>query len=203
MTMTMTMTDDDGDDDGHGDDDDHDDDDDDGDVLQLLERRRAGRQRAVWFGAGALITAAAAIVALAATGRLGDLDADGGTGVDETEVAVATDELSATELDPDTVASVDVKPTVAGVEFELTLRGLANTDGDDYYAAWLVGDDGDAVPLGSFHWRAGGVPIVLWSGVDDPAYSRFMVTRQVRGDDGVRSDQVVLMGNVPDLTSGG
>ena len=172
-------------------------------MLHLLERRRVGRQRAAWFGAGALITAAAAIAALAATGRLGDLDADGGTGVDETEVAFATYELSATELDPDTVASVDVKPTLAGVEFELTLMGLDNTEGDDYYSAWLVGDDGDAMPLGSFHWRAGGVPIVLWSGVDDPAYSRLMVTRQVRGDDGVRSDQVVLTGNVPDLTSGG
>ncbi|MGI9597631.1 MAG: hypothetical protein ACR2QK_15825 [Acidimicrobiales bacterium] len=172
--------------------------------VERLDRRRGRRQRATWFGAGALAAAAAAAIALISTGQLTTLFDDGGStdDTDETEVAiaVATYDLAATELDPDTVASVEVRPTVAGVEFELTLMALDNTEGPDYYSAWLVSDD-DAVPLGSFHWRAGGVPIILWSGVDDPAYNRFMVTRQVQGDGGVRSDQVVLMGMVPVLTA--
>ncbi len=179
------------------------DDDEDG-VIQLLDRRRRRRQRATWFGAGAVVAAAAAAIALFATGQI-DLDGlttgdDGGSL--ESEVALFTYELTATELDPDTIASVDVRPTVAGVEFLLNLMKLDNTEGVDYYSAWLMSDD-DTVPLGSFHWRAGGLPIVLWSGVDDPAYDRFLVTRQVQGDGGVRSDEVVLMGSVPDLTAGG
>lgn len=171
-------------------------DDEDG-VIRLLDRRRGRRQRAGWFGAGAVAAAAAAVLVLVGTGQLPD---DSDDSMESALTVVATYELTATELDPDTVATIDVAPTPSGVEFWLHLQGLDNTDGDDYYAAWLVSDD-DAVPLGSFHWRAGGVDIILWSGVDDPAYDRIVVTRQVQGDGGIRSDEVVLMGEVPVLTA--
>lgn len=181
--------------------------DDDG-VIRLLDRRRARRQRATWFGAGALAVAAVAAIAAISSGQLslnsGDLDSDTDSdiGPQSQEVALFTHELTATELDPDTVATLDVLPTAAGVEFTLHLMSLDNTEGPDYYAAWLLSEN-DAAPLGSFHWRAGGVPIVLWSGVDDPAYNRFVVTRQTLGDSGIRSSEVVLSGSVPILTAEG
>lgn len=179
--------------------------DDDG-VIRLLDRRRARRQRATWFGAGALAVAAVAAIAAISSGQLsldsGDSDTESDPGPQSEEVALFTHELTATELDPDTVATLDVLPTAAGVEFTLHLMGLDNTEGPDYYAAWLLSEN-DAAPLGSFHWRAGGVPIVLWSGVDDPAYNRFVVTRQALGDSGIRSGEVVLSGSVPILTAEG
>lgn len=159
-----------------------------------LNKRRTGRQRAIGFGAG-LALAGAAALALVTTGQL-TLDQD-----DEDEpVVTATYDLAATPLDPDAVASLDVAPTASGVEFRLSLMGLDNPEGDGYYAAWLMGPD-EAIPLGTFHWRKGGVTIVLWSGIDDPAYDQFVVTRQTMGDGGLRSDEVVLTGDVPDLTA--
>jgi hypothetical protein len=185
-------------------------DDDAANVIQLPERRGRGRgrgrggsgggdRRAAWFGAGAVVAAAAAVVALAATGRLGSVAPD--TGVDSELAVAATHELTPTALDPDVEATVDVIPTPAGVELRLQLKALDNAEGDDYYAAWLAGP-GELIPLGTFHWRAGGVEIVLWSGVDDPAYDQLLVTRQTVGDGAGPSDQVVLTGTIPDLAGG-
>lgn len=164
-------------------------------VVELLGRRRHRRQRTAWFGAGAVVAAAAAALALVGTGRLNS----GSDPEMASELAVAaTYELSATALDPDAVATVDVVPTQSGVEFRLHLMGLDNSEGANYYTAWLAGPN-EMIPLGSFHWRKGGLPIILWSGVDDPAYNRFMVTHQTKGDGGSSSGEVVLMGSVPDL----
>ena len=165
-------------------------------VVDELAARRNGRgRRSTWFGAGALVAAAAVAIGFITVDRLNPADEP------EFELAItAIYDLNATELDPDATGTVDIKPTVAGVELVLWLEGLDNTEGGDYYSAWLMGD-GEAIPLGSFHWRAGGVPIVLWSGVDDPAYNRFMITRQTQGDGGFRSDQVVMTADVPDLTA--
>ena len=165
--------------------------------LDAHRQRRSGR---TWFGAGVLTAAAVAAIALIGANQLRSSD----DGAVELEVA-ATFQLDPTELDPDVVAELDVLPTPAGVQLELRLMGLDNAVGQDYYAAWLLSDDADAeaIPLGSFHWRAGGVPIILWSGVDDPAFSRFIVTRQTQGDLGLRSDAVVLTGEVTDLVGDG
>ncbi len=180
-------------------------------------RSRAGR---VSRSSGVLLTvaAAAAAIGFASASLLGG---------SSTEPTVASYELAATPLDPDASGVVDIRPTPAGVEIELHLTSLDHTGGpmstdrvDNglaantqtqgqatvqplgdgvYYAAWLMSGD-DTVPLGSFHWRSTDVPIVLWSGVDDPAYNLFAITRQAEGDKGVRSDEVVLMGQVPSLT---
>lgn len=172
--------------------------------IDLDERRRRS-SRTKWFGAGVLTAAAvAAIAAIGVTQLTSTTEADD----DALEVA-ATFELTATELDSDTVAELDVMPTVAGVQLELRLMGLDNATGGEYYSAWLLPTattdpaNAEAIPLGSFHWRTGGVPIILWSGVDDPAFSRFIVTRQTQGDLGLRSDQVVLAGEIPTLTADG
>ncbi len=177
-------------------------DDDADNVIRMPDRRRAGRagrggraSRVGWFGAGAVVAAAAAAIAVVATGRL---DTPTEPTIDSELAVTATYELQATPLDPDVEATIDVVPTVAGVEFWLHIKGLDNAEGGDYYSAWLVGAD-ETVPLGSFHWRKGGISIILWSGVDDPAYDRFMVTRQTIGDGGRPSDEVVLMGMLPDL----
>ena len=159
--------------------------------IDLSSRRRPG-QRAKWFGGGLLSAAAvAAVVFVGVTTLTTDAEPP------EKEV-VAVYELAATPVDPDATGELDVVPTDAGVEFWLRITGLDNTTGGDYYSAWLVSGD-DSVPVGSFHWRKGGVNIILWSGVDDPSYNRFMVTRQRVGDGGIRSDQVVLMGPVSAL----
>lgn len=154
-----------------------------------LDAHRSKRGRAKWFGGGVLAAAAALALAFVTADQLGTDDPP-------EQAAVLTYDLAPTELDPDTEAVLDVKSTVAGVEFWLRLKGLDNTDGADYYSAWLISDT-EAIPVGSFHWRMGGVPIVLWSGVDDPSYDQFVVTRQVQGDGGFRSEDVVLIGDVP------
>ncbi len=174
--------------------------------ISLDERRRRA-PRAKWFGAGAV--AAAAVAAIAAVSATQFTSFGVASGDDDLFEVAATHRLTATELDPDTIADLDVVPTPAGVQFELRLMMLDNAVGADYYAAWLLpagadmgAPDTEAIPLGSFHWRMGGVPVILWSGVDDPSFTRFVVTKQTLGDLGVRSDQVVLTGEVPELTAG-
>lgn len=56
--------------------------------------------------------------------------------------------------------------------------------------------DTPMVGIGSFHWREGGIPIELWSGVDTDRYPILVVTLQDEGDPLTPSDQVAMTARV-------
>lgn len=163
-------------------------------------RRRSGRR--LGMVGGGLVAAAAAIAAVLFATRPAD------------DPEVTTYELAATELTPDLVASVDVKPLPAGVAIVLHIEGLPPAEEGTYYAAWLMPAaaeamaDGDApdeelgdrpmVGVGSFHWREGGVPVGLWSGVDTDRFPIFIVTVQEEDAPPIASDVVVMTGRLTD-----
>lgn len=106
-------------------------------------------------------------------------------------------DLAGTELAPNARAGIEVENKGAGTAFTLTITGLPPAADGEYYAAWLTGDSG-AVPLGSFHWREGGVPIELWGGVDTERYPNIAVTLQQEGEPTTSSGLAVLQGRIVD-----
>lgn len=161
---------------------------------ELAERR--SRRRLGMLGGGLVAAAAAVAVFMFAVRPAGNPD-------------VTTYELAATELTPDLDATVDVLPLPAGVAITLHIKGLPPAEEGTYYAAWLMpemdamGDDTmtddsmtPMVGVGSFHWREGGIPIELWSGVDTDRFPMFMVTLQNENDPPVASDIVVMTGRL-------
>jgi hypothetical protein len=103
--------------------------------------------------------------------------------------------MAGTQLAPTATAAVDVESKSAGDAITLHITGLTAAPAGSYYAGWLTGPAG-TVPVGTFHWRKGGIPIELWSGVDTAAYPDFVITLQREGQSPVRSDQVVLRGSL-------
>lgn len=108
-----------------------------------------------------------------------------------------TYEVAGTELTPNAAATVEVEPLPAGVAITLHITGLPPAGDGEYYAGWLSGDEG-AVSIGSFHWRMGGIPIELWSGVDVERYPNLGITLQQEGEPTVSSGVLVLTGRLID-----
>ena len=171
-------------------------------VIDLGEARRA--RRGLTAALAGIAGAVAAAVALTfVVPRLSD-NGD-----------ATTYEVAGTALTPDLDATVDVDPQGAGVAITLNIAGLPPAGEGEYYAAWLMRDDamsdGDVmsddepmagsmadsmVGIGSFHWREGGIPIELWSGVDTDRYPVFVVTLQDEDDPPTASDRVVMTGRL-------
>lgn len=107
----------------------------------------------------------------------------------------STFDLAGTALTPNATATAEVVPLQAGVAITLNIAGLPPAGDGEYYAAWLRGEPG-MVGIGSFHWREGGIPIELWSGVDTARYPMLMVTLQQEGLPPTPSTEVVLTGRV-------
>jgi hypothetical protein len=103
--------------------------------------------------------------------------------------------MAGTTLAPGADAAVDVESKSAGDAITLHITGLAAAPTGSYYAGWLSGPKG-TVPVGTFHWRKGGIPIELWSGVDTLEYPDFVITLQREGQSPTRSDEVVLEGSL-------
>ncbi|HWJ51989.1 MAG TPA: anti-sigma factor [Propionibacteriaceae bacterium] len=103
--------------------------------------------------------------------------------------------MAGTSLAPRASATVDVESKSAGDAITLHITGLTAAPAGSYYAGWLTGPKG-TVPVGTFHWRKGGIPIELWSGVDTQEYTDFVITLQREGQSPERSDQVVLRGSL-------
>jgi len=103
--------------------------------------------------------------------------------------------MAGTTLTPRAMAAVDVESKAAGDEITLHITGLPPAPPGSYYAGWLTGPAG-TVPVGTFHWRQGGIPVELWSGVDTAAYPAFVITLQREAQPPTRSDQVVLRGSL-------
>jgi hypothetical protein len=139
-------------------------------------RRSPVRRRTPW-----LVAAAAAVI-------LG-----GGAAVLWPRPDVTTFAAAGTPLAPQASAVVHLEPKSAGVAIRLDIKGLQPAPEGAYYAAWLRGPEG-VVPVGTFHWRKGGIPIDLWSGVTADRYPELFVTLQREGAAPTPSDQVVLDG---------
>jgi hypothetical protein len=146
---------------------------------------RPGARRASWGAVlGGLLGGAAAALALVGLAVLWPTSSD-----------VETFPLAATDENPDAVVTADIEALPAGVAITLHIRGLPGAPEGAYYAAWLEGDVG-VVPVGTFHWRDGGVPIELWSGVDPASYPRLFVTLEQEGAGPAPTGVVVLEGTV-------
>ncbi len=74
---------------------------------------------------------------------------------------------------------------------------MAGNDADAM-AEDAMGDMADMtmVGIGSFHWREGGIPIELWSGVDTDRFPIFIVTLQNEDDPPIASDIIVMTGRL-------
>lgn len=161
-------------------------------VADLGQRRAARNRRLAWMGSG--LVAAAAAVALFFVA----------VGTDDDGAGITTFEVAGTDLTPDLDATVDIEPRPAGVAITLHIAGLGPAGDGRYYAGWLVEDGGfdgqtvtgDVVGVGSFHWRMGGIPIELWSGVDTDRYPLLVVTLQDEGGPPTPSDVVVMTARV-------
>ena len=101
--------------------------------------------------------------------------------------------MTGTALAPRAHAEAELEPKSAGVAIRLNITGLKAAPPGTFYAAWLRGSTG-VVPVGTFHWRKGGIPIDLWSGVGTDRYPELFVTLQREGAPPEPSDQVVLDG---------
>ncbi|GEM_PF-1098623 len=149
-------------------------------VVLAFRRSRRARWLAAGGGFVAGAAAAAAVALVVLTGPSGGGD---------------TFELAATSRNPEAVVTALVDPQPAGVAITLNIQGLPAAPPGTYYAAWLEGEAG-TVPVGTFHWRTGGVPIELWSGVTTDRYPRLFVTVQDEGGPAGPSDIIVLDGNL-------
>lgn len=101
--------------------------------------------------------------------------------------------VAGTELAPKAQATAEVVSLAAGVAIKLNISGLPPAPPGTYYSAWLMGSSG-TVPAGSFHWREGGIPVGLWSGVEPADYPVFFVTLQDESDDPTPTNEVVMEG---------
>jgi Anti-sigma-K factor rskA len=90
-------------------------------------------------------------------------------------------------------ATADLEERSAGVAITLHVKGLKAAPAGAYYAAWMRGRSG-TVPVGTFHWHKGGIPIDLWSGVTPDRYPELFVTLQREGEPVTPSSEIVLRG---------
>lgn len=106
-----------------------------------------------------------------------------------------TFELAATELVPQATATV--RPERLGGGFEIWARfdGLAPARDGEYYAGWLVGENG-MVPVGSFHARSSDDPVILWSGVDIADHPDLLITLQRSDEPATPSSEVLFTGRI-------
>jgi hypothetical protein len=142
----------------------------------LRPRRAAQRARGRW------LVAAAAVAAVVISGALL-----------WPRSHPQTFSVAGTTLAPQASASVELTPKSAGVAIRLHIKGLKPAPPGTFYAAWLRGAPG-VVPVGTFHWHKGGIPIDLWSGVTTDRYPELFVTLQTEGQPLGPSDRVVLDG---------
>jgi TPR repeat protein len=141
------------------------------------ERRRRGHRAGLTL---ALLGAAAAILASMLVVR---------PRPDSESVQFA---LTATELAPDAEGTAQVTPEESGLRIELNATGLPRRDNGDFYQAWLRNDDGQTIPIGTFH---DGHDVVLWAGVSLKDYPELTITQETADNHPESSGNKVLGGS--------
>ena len=181
-----------------------------------LSRRRDRRNRGFWMGGGLLTAAAAIVIAVLALGPLSDR-----AEFETYEVAgtALTPDLAATvDVEPRaagvaiTLHIKGLPPAGDGEYYAAWVMPEMSAMADDSMADDATADDSMAdddamaddsmaddsmadapmVGIGSFHWREGGIPIELWSGVDTDRYPIMIVTLQEETEPPLASDEVVM-----------
>jgi TPR repeat protein len=102
--------------------------------------------------------------------------------------------LTGTERAPGAQGTVEVTPEESGLRIELDATGLPRRDNGNFYQAWLRNDDGQSIPIGTFH---NGKDVVLWAGVSLEDYPELTITQEKADDDQASSTLVVLSGSAP------
>jgi hypothetical protein len=100
--------------------------------------------------------------------------------------------LTATELAPDAEGTAQVTPEESGLRIELNATGLPRRDNGDFYQAWLRNDDGQTIPIGTFH---DGHDVVLWAGVSLKDYPELTITQETADNHPESSGNKVLGGS--------
>lgn len=160
-------------------------------VAELARRRHRRDERARgsavrrWLPAGIAVAASVAAVVLSLTQPWAP---------DEPQGPKEYYSMVGTALSPKAHSEVEIETLQAGDAITLTITGLPPAPAGHYYAAWVSGPDG-TVPVGSFHWRKGGIPIELWSGVDTQEYPTLTITVQPDGDP-ERTNRVMMTGSL-------
>jgi len=149
------------------------------------------RRRVNWTAIAAVLGLTAILVAM----LLGPLS---GTPQPVPEAIVA---LTGTELAPTLEGSAAVRPTGSGWWIRLDVTGLPPAPEGSYYQGW-VGNQANAVSIGTFHMRDGEDPVVLWSGVSLIDYPSLFVTLQDEGMGTQPSDRVMVTGAIEGLDEG-
>lgn len=144
-----------------------------------LSGRRHRRPRS--FPARVVTFAAGVAAALAVVVAVGLFRGGGGYTVD----------IAGTDLAQLASGVVTIENTPSGVSIELDIQGLPPAPAGFYYQAWMKGESG-AVTVGTFHARADGNDIVLWSGVSIENYPTLTVTIQEEGAGAASSGQLVM-----------
>jgi Anti-sigma-K factor rskA/Sel1 repeat len=142
------------------------------------ERRRRGHRAGLTLAL--LGTAAAAIIASMLVVR---------PSPDSESVQFA---LTATELAPGAEGTAEVTPEESGLRIELNATGLPRRDNGDFYQAWLRNDDGQTIPIGTFH---DGNDVVLWAGVSLKDYPELTITEETADNNQASSGNKVLGGS--------
>ena len=142
------------------------------------ERRRLGHRAGLTLAL--LGTAAAAIVASIVLVR---------PSPDNESVQFA---LTATELAPGAEGTAEVTPEESGLRIELNATGLPRRDNGEFYQAWLRNDDGQSIPIGTFH---DGNDVTLWAGVSLKDFPELTVTQEKADSDQASSGDKVLGGS--------
>ena len=99
--------------------------------------------------------------------------------------------LTGTRLAPDAAANVTLTKTDSGWKIELHATGLPRRGDGEFYQAWLKGDAGLLVPIGTFNE---GTDVTLWSGVGQSAFPTLTITKEVADGNQASSGHVVLIG---------
>jgi TPR repeat protein len=141
------------------------------------ERRRRGHRAGLTL---ALLGAAAAILASILVVR---------PRPDSESVQFA---LTATELAPGAEGTAEVTSQESGLRIELNATGLPRRDNGDFYQAWLRNDDGQSIPIGTFHE---GHDVVLWAGVSLKDYPELTITQEKADNNQASSGATVLDGS--------
>lgn len=102
--------------------------------------------------------------------------------------------MAGTALAPEASAVVTADTTGAGVRILVAPTRLPPAPEGYYYQGWVHGPRG-SVSVGTFHWRRGGRPIELWSGVLLEDYPDLTITLEPETDDPLSSGQVFLRGS--------
>jgi hypothetical protein len=159
-----------------------------GEAPAEIAKPRAARRKRTFSGTRAALTAAAAVVGLAAVGVV---IARGG-GDDASEASFDVD-LEGTELSVGASGSARLSRTVSGWQIELDATGLPRLDDGRFYQAWLKDDNDVLVAVGTFNEPD---DVVLWAGVSPELFRTLTVTEEAADGDQASSGRRVLVGTI-------